>query len=152
MKSSNQKETIIDDQLVVDKEKMKKIFSAIDIENPPAICPIRDVLSHALDKWSILIILMLGYYDILRFAELKRKVSGVSPKMLSKSLRSLEQDGFLERTVFPQVPIRVEYKLTQQGKSFLERILDLSEWINVYMSSIVKKRYGIERVMKQLSH
>lgn len=148
MKSSNQKETLVDNQLVVDKEKMEKIFAAIDIENPPAICPIRDVLSQALDKWSILIILMLGYYDILRFAELKRKVNGVSPKMLSKSLRNLEQDGFLVRTVFSQVPIRVEYKLSAQGKSFLERILDLSEWINVHMPSIVKKRYGIEKVMK----
>jgi len=148
MKSSNPKETIVDNQLIVDKEKMKKIFASIDIENPPPICPIRDVLSQVLDKWSILIMLMLGFYDILRFAELKKKVKGVSPKMLSKSLKSLEQDGYLDRTVFPQVPIRVEYKLTEQGKSFLERILDMSEWINVYMPDIVKKRYGIEKVMK----
>ena len=53
---------------------MKNIFSDFDLENPPAVCPIRDVLANVLDKWSILIILMLGYYEILRFADLKKKI------------------------------------------------------------------------------
>jgi DNA-binding HxlR family transcriptional regulator len=83
MKQSNLNETIVDNQLVIDKKKMKNIFSDFDLENPPAVCPIRDVLANVLDKWSILIILMLGYYEILRFADLKKKIKGISPKMLS---------------------------------------------------------------------
>lgn len=148
MKQDNQKETFIDNQMIIDKKKMKKIFSNIDIENPPAICPIRDILANVLDKWSILIILMLGYYDILRFAELKKKVNGISPKMLSSSLKHLEQDGFINRTVFPEVPIRVEYNLTEQGKSFCNKILELSEWINLYFPTIVKRRYKFDELIK----
>jgi DNA-binding HxlR family transcriptional regulator len=120
---------------------MEKIFSNIDLENPPSICPIRDVLANVLDKWSILIILMLGYYEILRFADLKKKIKGISPKMLSMSLKHLEKDGFIIRTAFAEVPLRVEYTLTEQGKSFCNKILELSEWIGLYFPAIVKRRF-----------
>ena len=63
MKQSNLNETVVDNQLVIDKKKMENIFSDFDLENPPTVCPIRDVLDNVLDKWSILIILMLGYYE-----------------------------------------------------------------------------------------
>jgi len=148
MKLSNQNETIVDNQSFIDKKKMEKIFSNIDLENPPAICPIRDVLANVLDKWSILIILMLGYYEMLRFAGLKKKIKGISPKMLSISLKHLEEDGFVRRTVFPEVPIRVEYNLTAQGKSFCNKLMDLSEWIALYMPAIVKNRYKLDEVIK----
>jgi DNA-binding HxlR family transcriptional regulator len=140
MKQSNSNETNVDNQSVVDKKKMEKIFSNIDLENPPSICPIRDVLASVLDKWSILIILMLGYYEILRFADLKKKIKGISPKMLSISLKHLEQDRFIIRTAFAEVPIRVEYKLTSQGKSFCNKILELSEWISIYFPTILSRR------------
>jgi DNA-binding HxlR family transcriptional regulator len=148
MKQSKVNETIVDNQLVIDKKKMENIFSNIDLENPPTICPIRDVLAKVLDKWSILIILMLGYYDVLRFADLKKKVNGISPKMLSISLKHLEQDGFIIRTAFAEVPMRVEYHLTEQGISFCHKILDLSAWINHYFPTIVKRRYNVDKVMK----
>jgi DNA-binding HxlR family transcriptional regulator len=89
MKQSNLNENNFDNQSVVGRKKMEKIFSNIDLENLPSICPIRDVLANVLDKWSILIILMLGYYEILRFADLKKKIKGISPKMLSISLKHL---------------------------------------------------------------
>lgn len=73
MKQSNLNETVVDNQLVIDKKKMENIFSDFYLENPLTVCPIRDVLANVLDKWSILIILMLGYYEILRFADLKKK-------------------------------------------------------------------------------
>jgi DNA-binding HxlR family transcriptional regulator len=152
MKHSNPDETVVGSQSVMDKKKIEKIFSNIDLENPPAICPIRDVLAKALDKWSILIIVMLGYYDVLRFGDLKKKIKGISPKMLSISLKHLEQDGFLIRTVYPEVPLRVEYKLTDQGKSFCNKILDLAEWINEYFPEIVKRRYKIDEIMKSEAH
>jgi DNA-binding HxlR family transcriptional regulator len=106
MKQSNLNETVVDNQLVIDKKKMENIFSDFDLENPPTVCPIRDVLANVLDKWSILIILMLGYYEILRFADLKKKIKGISPKMLSISLKHLEKDGFIIRTAFAEVPLR----------------------------------------------
>jgi DNA-binding HxlR family transcriptional regulator len=140
MKQSNSNETTVDNQSVVDKKKMEKIFSNIDLENPPSICPIRDVLANVLDKWSILIILMLGYYEILRFADLKKKIKGISPKMLSMSLKHLEKDGFIIRTAFAEVPLRVEYTLTEQGKSFCNKILELSEWVGFYFPTILKRR------------
>jgi len=147
MKPSNQNETVVDNQSLIDKKKMEKIFSNIDLENPPTICPIRNVLATVLDKWSILIILMLGYYEVQRFAELKKKIKGISPKMLSISLKHLEEDGFVTRTVFPEVPIRVEYNLTGQGKSFCNKLLELSEWIALYMPAIVKNRYKVDEVI-----
>lgn len=149
MKQSNSNETNVDNQSVVDKKKMEKIFSNIDLENPPSICPIRDVLANVLDKWSILIILMLGYYEILRFADLKKKIKGISPKMLSISLKHLEKDGFIIRTAFAEVPIRVEYTLTEQGKSFCNKILELSEWIGFYFPAIVKRRVKTDKDIKK---
>jgi DNA-binding HxlR family transcriptional regulator len=149
MKQNNSNDTTVDNQSVVDKKKMKKIFSNIDLENPPSICPVRDVLANVLDKWSILIILMLGYYEILRFADLKKKIKGISPKMLSISLKHLEQDGFIIRTAFAEVPMRVEYKLTVQGKSFCNKILELSEWVSLYFPAIVKRRLKTDEGIKK---
>ena len=148
MKQSNLNETVVDNQLVIDKKKMENIFSDFDLENPPTVCPIRDVLANVLDKWSILIILMLGYYEILRFADLKKKIKGISPKMLSISLKHLEKDGFIIRTAFAEVPLRVEYKLTAQGKSFCNKILELSEWISIYFPTIVDGRNKIDSGIK----
>ncbi len=149
MKQSNSNETNADNQSVVDKKKMEKIFSNIDLENPPSICPIRDVLANVLDKWSILIILMLGYYEILRFADLKKKIKGISPKMLSMSLKHLEKDGFIIRTAFAEVPLRVEYKLTEQGKSFCNKILELSEWVGFYFPTILNRRLKTDEGIKK---
>jgi DNA-binding HxlR family transcriptional regulator len=149
MKQSNSNETTVDNQSVVDKKKMEKIFSNIDLENPPSICPIRDVLANVLDKWSILIILMLGYYEILRFADLKKKIKGISPKMLSISLKHLETDGFIIRTAFAEVPLRVEYTLTEQGKSFCNKILELSEWVSFYFPTILSRRLKTDEDIKK---
>jgi DNA-binding HxlR family transcriptional regulator len=149
MKQSNSNETNADNQSVVDKKKMEKIFSNIDLENPPSICPIRDVLANVLDKWSILIILMLGYYEILRFADLKKKIKGISPKMLSMSLKHLEKDGFIIRTAFAEVPLRVEYTLTEQGKSFCNKILELSEWVGFYFPTILNRRLKTDEGIKK---
>lgn len=148
MKQSNLNETVVDNQLVIDKKKMENIFSDFYLENPLTVCPIRDVLANVLDKWSILIILMLGYYEILRFADLKKKIKGISPKMLSISLKHLEKDGFIIRTAFAEVPLRVEYKLTSQGKSFCNKIIDLSEWISIYFPTIVDGRNKIDSGIK----
>jgi DNA-binding HxlR family transcriptional regulator len=100
-------ETITDDQRVKSANKLEKMFGHLDRRNPEEICPIRDVMALASDRWSVLIILWLGYFPVLRFNELKKKVFGISNKVLSERLKHLEGDGYLKRTMYPEVTIRV---------------------------------------------
>jgi len=122
-----QTETITENQKVRVAKKLKKMFGHVDYRTEE-YCPIRDVMALASDKWSILIILYLGYYPVLRFNKLKKKVYGISNKVLSERLKHLEGDGYLERTMYPEVPIRVEYKLTDFGHSYLQKLIELTEW------------------------
>ena len=93
-KSSNQKESIVDNQEVEIKKKLEKIFNYNPLV-PIETCPIRDVLSVASDKWSILIVLFIGGHKVLRFGDLKSLIHGISAKVLTERLRSLEKDGYL---------------------------------------------------------
>lgn len=138
-------ETIADNQKVTIAKKIKKIFGHIDPRNPPDVCPIRDVMALASDKWSILIVLYLGYFPVLRFNQLKKYVYGISNKILSERLKMLEMDGYLSRTMYPEVPIRVEYKLTDFGHSYLQKLLELTEWITKYTDTIVANRQRISK-------
>ncbi|WP_194973488.1 winged helix-turn-helix transcriptional regulator [Aquiflexum lacus] len=139
-KSSNQTETVIDYQAVEVKKKLEKIFN-YDPLVPLETCPIRDVLSVASDKWSILIVLFLGGHEILRFGDLKKFIHGISAKVLTERLRTLEKDGYLSRQVFPEVPLRVEYKLTAFGLRYLEKLLVISEWISDEMDYVIQSRF-----------
>ncbi|MGJ8571354.1 MAG: winged helix-turn-helix transcriptional regulator [Hoeflea sp.] len=86
-----------------------------------------DVISLVGDKWSVLVVSTLGN-GRLRFSELKRAVDGISQKMLTTTLRGLERDGYLTRTVFPTVPPRVDYELTELGYELLEPVSALGRW------------------------
>lgn len=121
------------------------MFGGIDPKNPPEYCPIRDVMALASDKWSILIILYLGYFPILRFNQIKKKVYGISSKVLSERLKMLEADGYLSRTLYPEVPIRVEYALTDFGRSYLDKLLELTEWIQKYSDKVISNRAAYKR-------
>ncbi len=90
-------------------------------------CPTRKVLDRIGDRWTVLIIGSLGG-DSLRFSDLLRQVEGISQKMLTQTLRALERDGLVTRTVYPEVPLRVEYKLTKRGSSLLEPLIALEKW------------------------
>lgn len=140
MKQDKDLVTITEDQKVRAAEKIKKMFGHINPKNPPELCPIRDVMALVSDKWSILIILYLGYYPVLRFNQIKKKVYGISSKVLSERLKLLEADGYLSRTLFPEVPIRVEYGLTEFGHSYLQKLLELTEWANTHSRSVVAHR------------
>lgn len=144
-KSSNQKETIVDYQSDVIKKKLEKIFN-YDPEVPIEICPIRDILSVASDKWSILIVLFIGANKVLRFGDLKNLIHGISAKVLTERLRSLEKDGYLSRQVFPEVPLRVEYKLTAFGVRYLDKLITLSEWIKDEMDYVIQARKDYHKV------
>lgn len=103
-------------------------------------CPIRDVLDRFGDKWSLLVILNLGYAGKTRFNELKGKIDGISQRMLTVTLRSLERDGLLTRRIYAEVPPRVEYELTNLGKSLLLQVFDLAQWASGSKDEIVRSR------------
>ncbi|MDE5702884.1 MAG: helix-turn-helix transcriptional regulator, partial [Bacteroides sp.] len=86
-------------------------------------CPIRNILSRFGDKWSLLVIYTLDRQNrAVRFKELQREISDISQKMLTVTLRTLEEDGFVTRTIYPEVPPHVEYALTERAKSLLPHI------------------------------
>lgn len=88
---------------------------------------VSQVLSRVGDKWSVLVVSILGKGP-MRFNELKRAVDGVSQRMLTLTLRALERDGLVTRTVFPSVPPRVDYELTTLGRSLLSPVSALTAW------------------------
>ncbi len=136
---NNPEETNVDIQIVRIKNKLKIIFNH-DLNLPVETCPIKDILSAASDKWSILIILFLGGNEVLRFGELKNLVNGISSKILTERLKRLERDGYLTRKLYAEVPVRVEYKLTKFGLSYLEKLLVISEWAQDEMNIILSSR------------
>lgn len=90
-------------------------------------CATRSVLDRIGDRWTVLIVGALGDGE-LRFSDLKRCVQGVSQKMLTQTLRALERDGLVRRTVHAEVPVRVEYALTHAGNTLLEPLHALQRW------------------------
>lgn len=104
------------------------------------ICPVKDILARFGDKWSMYTVLLLGKNDKFRFNELKSGINGISQRMLTVTLRSLEEDGFVSRTIYPQIPPRVEYQLTDIGKSLLEQLVQMAAWADNNSAEIVKSR------------
>lgn len=94
----------------------------------PGRCPaVREVLNRVGDKWSVQIVALLGDSK-KRFSELRHSIEGISQRMLTLTLKGLERDGLITRTAYPTIPPRVEYELTQLGRSLLEPITQLGEW------------------------
>ena len=103
-------------------------------------CPaVREVLNRVGDKWSVQIVDLLGDGP-MRFSDLRRSIEGISQRMLTLTLRGLERDGLISRTVFPEIPPHVEYELTRLGKTLLEPIQGLAEWADRYRTSIQEAR------------
>ena len=108
-------------------------------------CPVRLVMSRFGDKWSILVLTLLGDEDILRFNEMRKYLKDISQKMLTVTLRSLEADGLIKRPIYPEIPPRVEYQLTDLGKSLLPFITQMLEWASNNMESIIENRKLYEK-------
>lgn len=100
---------------------MKK-YSAIDR------CPIRNVISHFSSKWGILILLLLGETEKLRFNEIYKILPDISPKVLSSTLKSLEQDQLVTRKMYATIPPKVEYRISDDGLTLLPILQDLAQW------------------------
>jgi len=103
-------------------------------------CPVRNVLDRFGDKWSMLVLLILGAGGKMRFTGLNKHIGDVSQKMLTVTLRSLEADGLVKRTVYPEIPPRVEYEITKLGKSLLPHLHSLTTWANAHHIEIEKSR------------
>lgn len=104
-------------------------------------CPIRNILSRLGDKWSLLAIYTLDKQNrAVRFKELHREIPDISQKMLTVTLRTLEEDGYVTRTIYPEVPPRVEYALTERTKSLLPHINALIAWALENRDAIMSDR------------
>lgn len=101
-------------------------------------CSTRVVLDHIMSKWGVLVLLALtdGTH---RWGELRREVQGISEKMLASTLRTLEADGIVVRTSYPEVPPRVEYALTDLGRELMAHMLPLVQWVAVRADGIVRE-------------
>jgi DNA-binding HxlR family transcriptional regulator len=99
-------------------------------------CPSRRLLALLADKWVLLIVIALSKHEPMRNGELKRKLGNISQKMLIQTLKELEQSGLVERTAYPEVPPRVEYRLTEIGHSLLEPIGAIRIWAEENVSRI----------------
>ncbi|GAA5081057.1 winged helix-turn-helix transcriptional regulator [Nocardia iowensis] len=109
-----------------------------------AKCPTRQVLDHIAGKWTVLIVDALAD-GTMRYTELRKRIDGISQKMLTQTLRQLETDGFLTRTVHPTVPPRVEYTLTDLGHSLRTPIAALRDWIESNINLIEEARRSAAR-------
>ncbi|XHA16141.1 winged helix-turn-helix transcriptional regulator [Citrobacter farmeri] len=102
-------------------------------------CPSREVLKHVTSRWGVLILVALrdGTH---RFSDLRRKIGGVSEKMLAQSLQALEQDGFIKRVSYPVVPPHVEYSLTPLGEQVSDKVAALADWIELNLPQVLAQR------------
>lgn len=102
-------------------------------------CPSREILEHLTSKWSVLVLRCLSD-GVHRFSELKQRIEGVSEKMLSQTLKTLEHDGFILRTVYPVVPPKVEYQLTILGSQAAEKTMYLIGWLEKSLPEILESK------------
>jgi DNA-binding HxlR family transcriptional regulator len=107
--------------------------------DPREGCEVRQILDRVADKWSLLVIALLDSRT-LRFSELQREIDGISQRMLTVTLRQLERDGLVRRTVYPVVPPRVEYELTPLGATLLDTIQSLVTWTEEHQDAIASAR------------
>jgi DNA-binding HxlR family transcriptional regulator len=106
-------------------------------------CPTRELLNRIGDRWTVLVIGALSDGP-QRFSQVARRVDGISQKMLTQTLRTLERDGLVTRTVYAEVPPRVEYQLTELGRTLRAPLKTLEEWATTHMSSVLESRERLD--------
>ena len=109
------------------------------------ICPVRNVVARFGNKWALLVILVLSEDEPIRYNELGRKIPDISSRVLSNTLRILEADGLVDRHFYQEVPPRVEYSVTETGRSLVPIIIKLTEWAQNNMKTIIEHRNQKEK-------
>src|SRR6266581_1668549 len=123
------------ERLALDKDMPKSSPASV----MDAQCPSRLVLDRIADKWTALIIQLLSK-KTMRYAELQREIGGISQKMLTQTLRSLERDGLVDRKVYPVVPPKVEYSLSRLGRTLIEPLRALCRWSEKHLPELQANR------------
>ena len=109
------------------------------------LCPVKDVLHVLADKWSVFAMMLLGYHRTLRFNEMKKGIQGISQKMLTVTLKTLESHGLITRKMYPQIPPKVEYSITPLGEEFLQHLVVVLNWACVNNESLARNKKKKER-------
>lgn len=104
------------------------------------VCPIRDIISRISSKWAMLVLVTLHSNGTMRFNDIQKSIGEVSQRMLTVTLRSLEADGLIHRKVYPEVPPRVEYKLSERGESLTPLLQSLIDWALEHADAIMEDR------------
>ncbi|WP_030438399.1 winged helix-turn-helix transcriptional regulator [Actinoplanes subtropicus] len=115
-----------------------------------ANCPSRQLLDRIGDTWSVLVVVTLAE-GIHRYTELAKRIEGVSPKMLTQTLRGLERDGLITRTVHPVVPPRVDYALTELGHSLYALVEGLEKWAETHIEDVQAARAAYDATVQAYS-
>lgn len=110
------------------------------VEAGPTCTVMSDILNRIGDKWSVMVVAHLGEKRRMRFSELRRSIDGISQRMLTLTLRNLERDGLVNRTIYAEVPPRVEYELTELGQTLLGPIDALWAWAGTHGPDIAAAR------------
>src|ERR1700681_3971159 len=141
------RKTALFSALVTWREPMARRAAAPAMLTAHHDCEFREVLDRVGDKWSLLVIYMLEQRPTqrARFSELKRSIPGISQRMLTATLRSLERDGLLTRHVYAEVPPRVEYQLTPLGRQFMQPVRALVTWLQMNQAAIRAARDRFDR-------
>lgn len=120
--------------------KRNEVISELDPD-----CPIRNILARISDKWSLLVLYTLNKEPIMRFNALQKSIPDISQKMLTVTLKTLEEDGFVSRKIYAEVPPKVEYSLTDRALSLLPCINTLIAWAKENMEDIIQDRKKSKR-------
>src|SRR4051794_26962438 len=124
------------------KSKLKR---PPELQHTPSNCHARDVLARVGDTWSVYVIHALGAAKLLRFNEVRREVDGISQRMLTVTLRGLERDGLVTRSIYPEVPPRVEYSLTPLGVTLRRHIRGLVGWAGANLAEVDTARAAYDK-------
>ncbi len=135
-------------------ETTTRLAIPTDAEMYLGACPMRTVLARIADKWTVLIVGLLAEKPAMRFNELKRAIGGISQKMLTQTLRDLERDGLVQRSIFAEVPPRVEYALTPVGQTLCGPIGELARWASDHINEVyaAQKAFDERTTLKPNGH
>ena len=120
--------TKADNQRLEFKKKLTKMHEISRLETKD-LCPIKDIMAPTSDKWSLFCLYTIAYNEVLRFNQLKKYIPNISSRMLSITLKKLEDTGMIKRKVYAEVPPKVEYRLTKFGDEYAQRLIELNLWV-----------------------
>ncbi len=131
------------------RAEVRELFEGWQLMEPGSgLCPVRGILDRLGDKWSTLLLISLAGGP-LRYGQVRRAVPDISKRMLTQTLRDLERDGMITRTVYPTKPPAVEYQLSEMGVTLLEPILQLVRWAERYSAKISDSRQRYDQAEEQ---